>query len=103
MDWYYTQIHITIIDHVQNQLKQSLIEFPCSSCVSSNIKEVIYSVHKEFSLVANYAKGHGQIFRDWFIKNHAGNFFSLQKGVVEVVKILLRLAQLVFIITEMFI
>ena len=42
--------------------------------VSSDVKDIIHSMHKEFSLTANYPKGHGQIFRDWFLEKHAGEF-----------------------------
>ena len=67
-------VHQQVNSHIHKKLEQSFKEFPSRNRVSTNIKDVIFSVHKEFSLVANYAKGHGQIFRDWFIKNHAGEF-----------------------------
>ena len=67
-------VHKKITGHIHKMLEQSFKEFPSRARVSTNLKDVIFSVHKEFSLVANYAKGHGQIFRDWFIKNHAGEF-----------------------------
>ena len=67
-------VHTKITAHVHIQLEELSNEFHYSSPVSTNIKEVMYSVHKEFRLVANYAKGHGQIFRDWFIKKHVRKF-----------------------------
>merc|ERR1712032_258621 len=42
--------------------------------VSADLKSIIYAVHKEFSLDANYPKGHGKIFRDWYLEAHAGEF-----------------------------
>ena len=42
--------------------------------VSSDVKDIIHLMHKEFSLTANYPKGHGQIFCNWFLENHAGEF-----------------------------
>jgi len=39
-----------------------------------DFKAIIVSLHKEFSLDANYRKGHGTIFREWFRENHAGEF-----------------------------
>ena len=67
-------MHKSVTGHIHKKLEQSFKEFPSRARVSTNLKDVIFSVHKEFSLVANYAKGHGQIFRDWFIKNHTGEF-----------------------------
>ena len=32
------------------------------------------SVPKEFSLTANYPKGHGKLFREWIIKNYPLEF-----------------------------
>ena len=40
--------------------------------VSPNIEMVLRAVDKEFSLCANYPKGHGEIFGKWMSKNHPG-------------------------------
>ena len=40
--------------------------------VSASISAVIRAVDKEFSLSANYPKGHGELFREWMRSNHAG-------------------------------
>ena len=37
--------------------------------VSPDLANVIRAFHKEFSLDANYPKGHGEKFRSWMIKN----------------------------------
>ena len=44
---------------------------PSSECLRS-ISAVIRAVDKEFSLSANYPKGHGELFRTWMQENHAG-------------------------------
>ena len=47
----------------------------CSKTTNAlDFKAIIVSLHKEFSLDANYPKGHGTIFRKWFRENHAGEF-----------------------------
>ena len=37
--------------------------------VSTNIENILRAVDKEFSLAANYLKGHGELFRRW-IETH---------------------------------
>ena len=37
--------------------------------VSLDLAHVICAFHKEFSLTANYPKGHGEKFLEWMIKN----------------------------------
>ena len=46
--------------------------------ISSNLAYIIRAYHKEFSLTANYPKGHGELFRDWIIKNHPFHSGGLQ-------------------------
>ena len=42
--------------------------------VSPDLANVIRAFHKEFSLTANYPKGHGEKFRDFMVKNHPNEF-----------------------------
>ena len=42
--------------------------------VSPDLANVIRAFHKEFSLDANYPKGHGEKFRSWMIKNYPMEF-----------------------------
>ena len=42
--------------------------------VSPDLAQVIRAYHKEFSLTANYPKGHGELFRQWIIKNYPLEF-----------------------------
>ena len=40
--------------------------------VTPSIDMILRAVDKEFSLCANYPKGHGEIFHEWIEKNHPG-------------------------------
>ena len=40
--------------------------------VTPNIEMVLRAVDKEFSLCANYPKGHGEIFRQWIECTYPG-------------------------------
>ena len=42
--------------------------------MSPDLAHVIRAYHKEFSLTANYPKGHGELFRNWIIKNYPLEF-----------------------------
>ena len=42
--------------------------------VSPDLAHVIRAYHKEFSLTANYPKGHGELFREWIIENYPMEF-----------------------------
>ena len=42
--------------------------------VSPDLENFIRAFHKEFSLDANYPKGHGEKFRNWIIKNYPNEF-----------------------------
>ena len=58
----------------KGELENSIKHISSVWRVSSDVKDIIHLMHKEFSLTANYPKGHGQIFRDWFLEKHAGEF-----------------------------
>ena len=59
---------------LKQTLDKDLSQIPTILRVSADLKSIIYAVHKEFSLDANYPKGHGKIFRDWYLEAHAGEF-----------------------------
>ena len=40
--------------------------------VSTSIENILRAFDKEFSLAANYPKGHGEIFRKWIETHHPG-------------------------------
>ena len=42
--------------------------------VSPDLANVLHEFHKEFSLDANYPKGHGEKLRSWMIKNYPMEF-----------------------------
>jgi len=51
-------------------LEDSLDEISSFLRVSPDLAHVIHAYHKEFSLTANYPKGHGELFREWVMKNY---------------------------------
>ena len=51
-------------------LQDNLEEISSWLRVSPDLANVIYAYHKEFSLTANYPKGHGELFREWVKKNY---------------------------------
>jgi hypothetical protein len=40
--------------------------------VTISISAIIRAINKEFSLSANYPKGHGELFLEWMRENHSG-------------------------------
>ena len=58
----------------KSKLKISLKEIDPVWRVSSDVKDIIYLLHKELSHIANYQKGCSQIFHNWFLENHADEF-----------------------------
>jgi len=67
-------VHKGISAWAKNKLENDLKKIPSIWRVSSDVKEIIHSLHKEFSLTANYPKGHGQLFREFFLEKHAGEY-----------------------------
>ena len=51
-------------------LEDNLDEISSFLRVSPDLAHVIHAFHKEFSLTANYPKGHGELFREWVMKNY---------------------------------
>ena len=61
--------------YLRDFLEESLDNIATFLCVSPDLAQVIRAFHKEFSLTANYPKGHGKKIRDWVIKNYPKEFF----------------------------
>ena len=53
-------------------LRASLDEIDPKLRVTASISAIIRAVNKEFSLSANYPKGHGKIFLEWILKYYPG-------------------------------
>ena len=53
-------------------LKDSLENIDSHLRVSTSMSALIRAFDKEFSLCANYPKGHGEEFKEWIKKNHPG-------------------------------
>ena len=47
--------------------------------MSPDLAHVIRAFRKEFSLTANYSKGHGEKFLEWMIKNYRKEFLMHAK------------------------
>ena len=56
--------HLNMILHVDIDNLDSCLR------VSASISAIIRAVDKEFSLSANYPKGHGEMFLEWMRKHH---------------------------------
>ena len=55
-------------------LRDSLDNISSFLRVSPDLAHVILAYHKEFSLTANYPKGHGEKFRDWFLETYPDEY-----------------------------
>ncbi|KAL7552655.1 hypothetical protein ACHAWF_015887 [Thalassiosira exigua] len=53
-------------------LRSSLDEIDPKLRVTASISAIIRAIDKEFSLSANYPKGHGELFLEWMRDNHLG-------------------------------
>jgi hypothetical protein len=53
-------------------LRSSLDEIDPTIRVTTSITAIIRAIDKEFSLSANYPKGHGELFLEWIRENHPG-------------------------------
>ena len=58
----------------KDTLKNDLKNIPHIWRVSHDVKDIIHLLHKEFSLMANYPKGHKRLFREFFLEKHAGEY-----------------------------
>ena len=53
-------------------LADDLNTIPFVLRVATNIGSILISLENEFALTANYAKGHGCLFRTWMMRFHTG-------------------------------
>ena len=53
-------------------LRDSLDEIDPTIRVTSSISAIIRAIDKEFSLSANYPKGHGDLFAEWMLEKYPG-------------------------------
>ena len=60
----------SLTKHLNEILRSSLDEIDSNLQVSSSISAIIRAIDKEFSLSANYPKGHGELFKVWMKKNY---------------------------------
>merc|ERR1712032_1312372 len=67
-------VHKRVRSYLSDKLKISMEKIAKIYRVLVDFKAIIVSLHKEFSLDANYPKGHGTIFHKLFLENHAGEF-----------------------------
>ena len=61
-----------LTSYLNTYLKDNIENIDPSLCVSSSMSSLIRAFDKEFSLCANYCKGHGVLFNKWMKENHAG-------------------------------
>ena len=59
-------------NHLRNILINDLDCIDTRLRVSTNFETILRAVDKEFSLAANYPKGHGELFRKWMETHHPG-------------------------------
>ena len=65
---YMTEFFNKILDDISSYLR-----------VSPDLAHVICAFHNEFSLTANYPKGHGEQFRIWMMKRYPNEFLMHAK------------------------
>ena len=58
--------------HLNELLRTSLDDIDTMLRVTASISAIIRAIDKEFSLSANYPKGHGELFKAWMKKNYPG-------------------------------
>ncbi len=61
-----------LTSELNNILRASLDEIDPTLRVSSSISAIIRAIDKEFSLSANYPKGHGDLFGEWMREHYPG-------------------------------
>eukprot|EP00956_Cyclotella_meneghiniana_P030815 scaffold78775_cov36-Cyclotella_meneghiniana.AAC.2 len=58
--------------YLNQKLRSSLDDIDSTLRVTTSISAVIRAIDKEFSLSANYPKGHGELFLEWIRENYPG-------------------------------
>ena len=72
-------VHKGVSSWAKDTLKTNLKNISHVWRVSYDVKDIIHSLHKAFSLTANYPKGCGQLFRKFFLEKHAGEYLFQTK------------------------
>eukprot|EP00956_Cyclotella_meneghiniana_P033421 scaffold95984_cov36-Cyclotella_meneghiniana.AAC.1 len=62
----------TLSKYLNEMLRSSLDEIDSTLRVTTSISAVIRAIDKEFSLSANYPKGHGELFLEWIREHYPG-------------------------------
>ena len=76
---------ISLNDFLRVHLHDSLDEIAPEFRVSPSFISLARAFDKEFSLTANYPKGHGEIFGQWMKENHKGELlFHVERAVKDV-------------------
>ena len=65
-------MNVALSDELRERLEQDLEHTDARLRVSPNIGMILRAVDKEFSLCANYPKGHGEVFKEWMEQHHPG-------------------------------
>jgi hypothetical protein len=65
-------VETSLTKYLNEILRLSLDEIDPMLRVSSSISALIRAIDKEFSLCANYPKGHGELFKAWMKANYSG-------------------------------
>ncbi len=63
-------------------LQSSLDKIDSTLCVTLSTSAIIRAIDKELSLLANYPKGHGELFLEWMRENYSGAFLFHVKHAV---------------------
>lgn len=63
-------VAIAVNKYMSEFLEESLNEISSFLRVSPGLAHVIRAFYKEFSLTANYPKGHGKKFKSWMMKRY---------------------------------
>ena len=58
--------------YLNEMLRSSLDEIDSTLRVTTSISAIIRAIDKEFSLSANYPKGHGELFLEWIREHYPG-------------------------------
>ena len=67
--------------HLKGSLEESLHLIPRIYRVTVDLNGIILAYHKEFSLLCNYPKGHGELFCDWMKKHYPGFYLFRSERV----------------------
>ena len=69
---WFKAMEAALTEKLNGILKSDLEEIDPRLRVTASISAIIRAIDKEFSLSANYPKGHGELFLEWIRKHHPG-------------------------------